>query len=124
MIAKIIVGIISGFLGSIGIGGGSVLIIYLTLFAGENQLKAQGINLIFFIPCALVGLIFHIKNKLIDFKKVLPLVLLGIVGVIVGFIINEHIDENIIRKIFGAFIILIASYQLFSMKKDKEKKKR
>lgn len=124
MIAKIIVGIISGFLGSIGIGGGSVLIIYLTLFAGENQLKAQGINLIFFIPCALVGLIFHIKNKLIDFKKVLPLVLLGIVGVIVGFIINEHIDENIIRKIFGAFIILIAAYQLFSMKKDKEKKKR
>lgn len=117
------IAVLSGFLGAIGVGGGSVLIIYLTLFLSMPQLKAQGINLLFFIPCSLVGLIFHIKNKLIDFKLAVPLILFGLLGVVGGFLLNQIMDETIIRKVFGAFIIIIAVYQLFSVWKEKKQKK-
>ena len=117
MILNIIVALTAGFLGAIGIGGGSVLIIYLTLFLNMNQLRAQGINLIFFIPCSTVGIIFHIKNKLIDFKSVIPLVIFGIIGVIAGYFLNRYIDENILRKIFGIFLLILAFFQIKGAKK-------
>lgn len=117
MILNILVGLTAGFLGAIGIGGGSVLIIYLTLFLNMSQHSAQGINLIFFIPCSAVGIIFHIKNKLIDFKSVIPLVIFGIIGVIAGWFLNKYIDESILRKIFGAFLIILALFQIISAKK-------
>lgn len=123
MILNAMIAVLSGFLGAIGVGGGSVLIIYLTLFLSMPQLKAQGINLLFFIPCSLVGLIFHIKNKLIDFKLAVPLILFGLLGVVGGFLLNQIMDETIIRKVFGAFIIIIAAYQLFSVWKEKKQKK-
>lgn len=123
MMVNAIVALISGFFGAIGVGGGSVLIIYLTLLMHMPQLKAQGINLIFFIPCSIVGLIFHIKNKLIDYKKAVPLILFGLIGVVFGFWLNQVINESIIRKLFGAFIVLLAFFQLYSVYKQKKQKK-
>ncbi len=111
-VTNIIIGVVAGFLGAIGIGGGSVLIIYLTLFLNMSQLKAQGINLLFFIPCSAVGIIFHIKNKLIDYKSILPLIIFGLIGVICGYFLNKSIDESLLRKIFGIFLIALAVFQL------------
>ena len=45
----------SGLAGSLGLGGGGVLVLYLALALGMSQLKAQGINLLFFIPCAVLS---------------------------------------------------------------------
>ena len=50
-------GTLSGMIGAMGLGGGGVLIIYLTLFLGMEQGIAQGVNLIFFFPCAVFALI-------------------------------------------------------------------
>ena len=123
MILNGIVALIAGFLGAIGVGGGSVLIIFLTLILNMPQLKAQGINLIFFIPCSITGLIFHIKNKLIDYKLAIPLIIFGLIGAGVGFWLNQIIDEYIIRKIFGALLLVIAGAQLYSVWKEKKNKK-
>jgi len=119
IILKNVVGMIAGFLGAIGVGGGSVLILYLTLFLTMPQLEAQGINLLFFIPCSIVGLCFHIKHQLVDFKQAIPLVIFGIAGVILGFFLNRHFDESLLRNLFGAFIILIAATQIYSLFKSK-----
>ena len=51
-IAALLAGLMSGIIGGMGLGGGAVLIIYLTIFQGVEQLQAQGINLLFFIPIA------------------------------------------------------------------------
>ena len=123
MILNGVVALIAGFLGAIGVGGGSVLIIFLTLILNMPQLKAQGINLIFFIPCSITGLIFHIKNKLIDYKLAIPLIIFGLIGAGVGFWLNQMIDEFIIRKIFGALLLVIAGAQLYSVWKEKKNKK-
>ncbi|MBR0415263.1 MAG: sulfite exporter TauE/SafE family protein [Clostridia bacterium] len=113
------VSLIAGFLGAIGVGGGSVLILYLTLFLTMPQLQAQGTNLLFFIPCSAVGLFFHIKHKLVDFRQAFPLILFGTGGVILGFFLNRHLDETLLRKLFGAFVILIAITQIHSLLKNK-----
>ena len=47
-IVPIIAGFLSGLIGSMGFGGGGVLIIYLVIFTNTPQIVAQGINLIFF----------------------------------------------------------------------------
>ena len=116
----IFIGIIAGFLGAIGVGGGSVLILYLTLFLQMPQLQAQGINLLFFIPCSIVGLIFHIKNHLVNFKLAVPLIVTGFTGVLCGYFLNARIDESILRKIFGIFILILAVSQVYSALKQKK----
>ena len=68
---------LTGIFASMGLGGGMVLIVYLTVFAGFSQLAAQGINLVFFIPIAIISLVLHTKNKLVEWKKAVPAVLWG-----------------------------------------------
>lgn len=73
---------LTGIFASMGLGGGMVLIVYLTVFAGFSQLVAQGINLVFFIPIAIISLVLHTKNKLVEWKKAVPAVLWGTAAVI------------------------------------------
>ena len=61
-IVALLAGLASGFIGSLGLGGGAVLIIYLNLFTDTPQLKAQGINLIFFVPIALAAVIIYTNH--------------------------------------------------------------
>ncbi len=117
MIIKIIASFFSGLLGSMGFGGGGILILYLTLVLDFEQITAQGVNLIFFIPCAITGLIIHIKHKLISFKKVLPLIISAIPGVILGLYLTNIISSNWLGKIFGGILLILGIKQLFQ--KDK-----
>ena len=75
---------LTGVFASMGLGGGMVLIVYLTVFAGFSQLAAQGINLVFFIPIAIISLVLHTKNKLVEWKKAVPAVLWGTAAVIIS----------------------------------------
>lgn len=113
-------GILSGIIGAMGIGGGGVLIIYLTLMAGVDQITAQGINLLFFIPCAVIALIIHSQKKLIVWRLAFPMILGGLIGVVVGAYSAELIGPNILGKIFSAFLIFIGLRELFARKKDGE----
>ena len=73
--------IVSAVVGAMGLGGGSVLILYLTMVRHLPQLVSQGINLLFFIPCAVTAVMIYDKQKIIQWKLVLPLILGGSVGV-------------------------------------------
>lgn len=118
MITDIIAGILSGILGAMGFGGGGILILYLTLFRDIPQLKSQGINLIFFIPSAVLALILHTKNKLIDWKTALKYIGFGLIGVVCGFIFLKFVEENTVRKIFAAILIIMGLKELFSRNKN------
>lgn len=114
MIADIIAGVLSGILGAMGFGGGGILILYLTLYRNLSQLNAQGINLIFFVPSALLAVILHTKNKLIEWKIALKYILFGLLGVGLGFLLLRVVNENIIRKIFSVLLIYMGARELFS----------
>lgn len=110
-------GFSSGFIGALGLGGGGVLLLYLSLFLGIEQLTAQGINLIFFIPIALMSVFKHKKSGLIDKKIVIKFALLGFLGAVAGFMLANFLSGDILRKIFGGFLIILGLFSLFEKKK-------
>lgn len=113
---------ISGILCAMGFGGGTVLIIFLTTVLSFEQARAQGINLMFFLPCALYALIIYNKEKLIYKKKILPLALGGIIGILIGYLLLEKISTGYLSKLFGGFVVISGLRQLFSGRKSKDEK--
>lgn len=110
-------GIAAGLIGAMGLGGGGVLVLYLALVLNMGQVEAQGINLLFFIPIAAVSLIIHSKNHLIQWKKALPMILTGLVGVAAGTFLLGKIEPTLLRKIFAVFIFLIGVHELWGIRK-------
>ena len=116
-----VVSFLSGFIASLGLGGGMVLIIYLAIFTQMGQLEAQGINLIFFIPIALVSIILHTKSKLIIWKKLLPSILTGVAASIIFSLIASMLGSEILSKIFSVFIIIIGIKELIKKPEQQNK---
>ena len=114
---------LTGVFASMGLGGGMVLIVYLTVFAGFSQLSAQGINLVFFIPIAIISLVLHTKNKLVEWKKAVPAVLWGTAAVIISAWLANRTEQSLLSKAFGIFLILMGLKELF-FKSEKHKFKR
>lgn len=107
----ILSGLISGVFGGMGMGGGTLLIPILTIFLSFPQKTAQALNLFVFIPMAIVSLIVHIKNKLVDFKVGVPVIISGTVFSVGGSILAGSVSNEILRKIFGCFLLCVGVYQ-------------
>ncbi len=110
---------LSGVLGGMGMGGGTVLIPMLTIFFGVGQHEAQAANLIAFIPMAIASLIIHFKNKMVKTEGVLYLIVPAAVLSLISGMIAQAISGEILKRIFGAFLIGLAVVQFFSAKKAK-----
>ncbi len=118
----LLIGLISGIVSGMGIGGGTILIPALILFTTINQHQAQGINLIVFIPVAITALITHFHNKNIELKITIPIVISGIIGSISGSLLALSIEARALQKIFGVFLLVMGVYQFFSKVRPSKKK--
>jgi len=114
VIAGLLCGIISGF----GIGGGSLLMVWMTAVAALDQKIAQGINLLYFLPTSVGALIFHIKNKMICWKAVIPAALCGCVTAALSAWLSASLDVVLLRKLFGGFLILVGLSEIFKKRKQ------
>lgn len=114
---ELLIGFAAGFAGGLGIGGGGILLLYLTAFAGTEQLSAQGINLLFFLPTAAVALFGHIRNGFVKWKTAAFSLIFGIPGVFLGYYIAESIEEGLLRAAFAVFLLIIGLREFF--RKDK-----
>ena len=122
---EIIIGTISGIFSGIGMGGGTILIFLLTMFAGIEQHIAQATNLIYFIPTAISAIIINYKNNNIDTKLATFISVCGIIGAIIGATISVNTDVQKLRKSFGIFLAIIAIHEIYTLFKEyKEHKKR
>ncbi len=106
LIIIFVVSFVTGLFASLGLGGGMILILYLTMIGSVGQLEAQGICLLFFLPIAVLSLVFHTKNKLVEWKKALPCLIVGSVTSLVFAYIATLIDTNLLSRLFGGFIVL------------------
>ena len=120
IIADIIIGFVSGLLGSMGFGGGTALILYLTLFKSVEQKQAQGINLLFFLPYAIYSVVSYSKAGMIEKKTVLPIIIFSLAGTVIGFILLDKIHTELLSKCFGVFLIILGTTELFTKKKEKD----
>ena len=112
---EIIIGILAGIFTGLGLGGGSVLILFLTLFLNLEQHVAQSTNLLFFIPSALVCIILNTKRKLINFKNAIFFVVFGVIGAVCGAVISKNMPVTKLRKLFGLFISAYEIYSYFKL---------
>ncbi len=106
-------GILSGVIAGMGMGGGTLLIPLLTIFMNVNQHQAQALNLLSFIPMALVTLIIHIKNKLVKLKGLGLFVFFAVAFSVLGSFIANKMDGVMLKKLFGGFLILLSFYQFY-----------
>ena len=115
---NIVIGIISGIISGLGIGGGTILILVLTIFCGIDQHTAQASNLIFFIPTSIVAILVNIKNKLIDKGLTVIISISGVLGAVIGAMLSNKTNVTVLRKFFGLFLAIIAVYEIYSYLKE------
>jgi uncharacterized membrane protein YfcA len=107
-----IIGLASGIISGMGIGGGAILIPALVLLVNPGQQKAQSVNLIFFIPTAVVALIIHIRKKRVDFRMALPIIISGLAGAYLGSSFAVALPGLMLKKWFGAFLLAMGCYEM------------
>ena len=109
---SVLVGTVLGVLSGLGTGGGSLLILWLTLMLGMDQETARSINLMFFIPSALVACLFRWKQGRVDIKKVLPAIIAGSIASGLFTFLSRDMDTTMLRKLFGGLLIVTGLREL------------
>lgn len=113
-------GLVCGVLSGLGVGGGTLLMVWMTAVAGIAQKSAQGVNLLFFLPTAACALFFHIKNRLIRPRVVLPAILTGCLTAAGAALLATAMDTGLLRRLFGGFLVIVGLTELFSRQRDKK----
>jgi uncharacterized membrane protein YfcA len=123
IVLAVVAGILAGFISSWGIGGGTLLMIYLSCFAGLSQTAAQGINLLYFLPASLSALYSHLKGRLVDFSAAVPAVSAGVFSALLTALVATSLDVTLLKKIFGVFLICVGFIELIGKPDGKSESK-
>ena len=108
MLAGFATGVITGF----GIGGGTLLVLWLTMVRKTDQLAAQGINLLYFLPSAACALVSHIKNRRVVWRAVVFCTVAGAPTTVFSALFAAGIDTSLLRRIFGGFLVVVGVSEL------------
>lgn len=119
----IVLGVFSGVIAGMGMGGGTFLIPLLIMLCSFTQLQAQSINLLAFIPMAIVSLFVHIKNKLINYKGCGSVIIFAGCGTLVGVMLLNILNIDLIKKLYAVFLLGLGVFLFFDairlLKKEK-----
>ena len=107
----------TGVLSSWGVGGGTLLLVLMTLFLGVGHREAQAINLLFFLPTAGISLFFHRKNGFLDKDVWRQAAVPGTVASLLGALAAVAVDVSLLRRPFGVFLIYSGVSMLHSARK-------
>ena len=106
------VGVILGTLAGLGVGGGSLLMIWLTLVLNTPYPEAKITNLLFFLPGAVIATYLRIKGKTISINRIWPAILTGCAGALLAYMLGQHIRLSLLKKLFGALLLITGIREL------------
>lgn len=109
----LLIGTILGFLSGLGVGGGSLLMLWLTLVVNMDHSIARTINLLFFVPSAIVASIFRWRQGALEIKKILPAVIAGCGAAALFAWLSTRLDIAILKKLFGILLLATGLRELF-----------
>ena len=109
---KLLLGAGLGFLSGLGVGGGSLLVLWLTVVMGIPPETTRSINLLFFLPAALIALYFRQKQGLIKWKPLLPAIAAGCFTAAAGSRLSALLDTELLKKAFGILLIITGIREL------------
>ena len=116
-ILPVLAGFCTGILSAWGVGGGTLLLLLMTLFLGVDQSAAMAINLLYFLPTAAMGLLYHRKNGLLEKNVLRAAVPWGTAAAAAGALLATAVDVSLLRRPFGVYLLLAAASLLCSHKK-------
>lgn len=105
----ILIGALTGALSGMGVGGGTLLLLWLTAVKGMGQAQAGGVNLLYFIACALPAVLGHRKNGLLEKKAVFWCVIFGVPACVAGALLAARMDMGLLKRLFGGFILAVGA---------------
>ena len=109
----LIVGTLFGFLAGLGVGGGSLLVLWLTVILQMDPAAARSINLLFFLPSALIACAFRLRQGNLKIKPLLPAILAGCISAGVFSVISSQLDVLVLKKLFGIVLLFTGLRELF-----------
>ena len=112
-IFSIFVGAALGILAGLGVGGGSLLMLWLTMVLGIDHMDARTINLLFFLPCALTATLIRSRQGVIRLKELLPAIIAGCITTVAGTFLSNQMQLEWIKKLFGGLLIITGIRELF-----------
>lgn len=115
-----IAGLLIAVLAGMGVGGGGLLVLYLTFIKNMPQLDAQGLNLAFFVAASLSSLLYHVRKRKMNFKLTLLLCIFGVPGAYLGFKAAAATAPETVRRVFGWLLIISGCITFFSSKRKKD----
>lgn len=120
---EVLIGFISGMISGIGMGGGTALIFFLSFVLGIEQHVAQASNLIFFVPTSIAAIFVNLKNKNVNLKLAKIVSITGVIGAAVGAMLAVRTNVELLRKLFGYFLALVAAHEIYTIIKEYIKEK-
>lgn len=107
----------TGVLSAWGVGGGTLLLLCMTLLLGVDQAEAQGINLLYFLPTALASLLYHRKNGYLDASAIRAAAPVGTLCALAAALVSFSVDITVFRKPFGLFLLISGVFTLLQRPK-------
>ena len=114
---SLIVGTLLGILSGLGVGGGSLLILWLTLVLGMDYPAARFLNLLYFLPAAMIASLFRQKRKQISIKGLMPAILAGCAAAALFTWLGRYITTAPLQKLFGAMLLVVGIRELLYKQK-------
>lgn len=110
IILLVVIGFLAGIVGgSLGLGGGIIIVPALVFILGFTQHEAQGTSLaVLLFPIGILGVINYAKNGYVNYKYAVILIIAFILGSYLGSVISVHLPDKILKKVFGIFLLLIS----------------
>ena len=112
-ISSLLVAVMLGFLAGMGVGGGSLLLLWLTQIAGIAQEQARLINLLFYIPAAITATCFRTVRQQLLLKDAIPGIVTGCTAAIICSLLAQQTDTEFLKKLLGALLVLTGLRELF-----------
>ena len=112
-IVTLLVGTALGFLTGLGVGGGSLLMVWLTAVLGMDALSARSVNLLFYLPGAAIAIFFRKRQGSIQWKHILPPAAAGCIAAAVCSHFSTVVDNSGLQKIFGVILIIAGLREIF-----------
>ena len=113
------IGAALGFLSGLGVGGGSLLMLWLTLVLGLEQSQARSINLLFFFFCAIPACLIRSRKTQIPWRTLFPAITAGCLFAWGISLISSGWDIALLKKGFGVLLLFAGLRELFYKPRQK-----
>ena len=114
MLVNVVVGFLIAMLMGMGVGGGGLFVIFLTLCLNYGQINAQGTNLVFFVIAILSSFLVHVRKRKLIKKQIMIMAVMGALGSLIFSNLVNFVDPQIPRKMLGILLIFGGGYSLYS----------